>query len=78
MQNSIDKLKSEVRKELGIQTNADRIRHMSDEELSEFLEQFEVCSHCEYSDKERCTFENPCVHEFATAMALKWLQSEAE
>lgn len=67
-------------KELGEykQTNADRIRAMSDEELAEFLEQFEVCSHCEYSDNERCTFENPCVHEFATAMALKWLQSEAE
>lgn len=60
------------------QTNADKIRSMNDEELAEFLEQFEVCSHCEYIDKERCTFENPCVHEFATAMALKWLQSEAE
>lgn len=59
-------------------SNADHIRAMSDEELAEFLEQFEVCSHCEYSDKERCTFENPCVHDFATAMALKWLQSETE
>jgi glutaredoxin 2 len=59
-------------------SNADKIRNMDDAELAEFLEQFEVCSHCEYSDKERCTFENPCVHEFATAMALKWLQSEAE
>ena len=60
------------------QTRADVIRAMNDEELAEFLEQFEVCSHCEYGDNERCTFENPCVHEFATAMALKWLQSEAE
>ena len=59
-------------------TNADKIRSMSDEELAEFLEQFEVCSHCEYMDKERCTFENPCTHGFATAMALKWLQSEAD
>lgn len=59
-------------------TWGNRIRSMTDAELAEFLEQFEVCSHCEYSDKERCTFENPCVHEFATAMALKWLQSEAE
>lgn len=59
-------------------TKADVIRAMNDEELAEFLERFEVCSNCEYSDKERCTFENPCVHEFATAMALKWLQSEAE
>ena len=60
------------------QTWGDKIRSMNDEELAEFLEQFEVCSHCEYSDNERCTFENPCAHEFATAMALKWLQSEAE
>lgn len=78
MQNSIDKFKAEVRKELGVQSNADKIRAMNDKELAEFLEQFEVCIHCEYSKKERCTFENPCVHEFATAMALKWLQSEEE
>ena len=37
MQNAIDKFKAEVRKELGVQSNADRIRAMSDEELAEFL-----------------------------------------
>jgi translation initiation factor 2 beta subunit (eIF-2beta)/eIF-5 len=59
-------------------TNADKIRSMSDEELAEFLEKFEVCSYCEYMDKEICTLDNPCVHGFAVAMTLKWLQSEAE
>lgn len=57
-------------------TNADRIRHMSDEELTDFLsnitsqcESNTSCNqHCfgcyeEYCDLERC---------------LKWLQSEAE
>ena len=58
-------------------TNADRIRSMNDEELAEFLEQFEACSCCEYG-KIRCTFENPCVHEFAIAIIFKWLQSEAK
>ena len=29
--NAIDKFKAEVRKELGVQSNADRIRAMSDE-----------------------------------------------
>lgn len=59
-------------------TNADKIRSMSDEELAEFLEKFEVCSNCEYMDKKRCTLDNPCVHGFAFAITLKWLQSEAE
>lgn len=59
-----------------VKTWGDKIRSMSDEELAEFLEKFEVCSHCEYMDKERCTLDNPCVHSLAVAMALKWLQSE--
>ena len=40
MQNAIDKFKAEVRKELGVQSNADRIRSFSDEELAEFLANF--------------------------------------
>ena len=59
-------------------TNADKIRAMSDEELAEFLESFEVCTNCEYADGKLCTFENPCTHGFATAIAMKWLQSEVE
>ena len=60
------------------QTNADRIRAMSDEELAEFLEEFEVCTHCKYADGIVCTFENPCTHGFASAMAYEWLKSEVK
>jgi hypothetical protein len=56
-------------------TNADRIRAMSDEELADFLEEFEACDVCKYYDKNRCTFENPCVHEFAGIMIWEWLKS---
>lgn len=59
-------------------TNADVIRAMSDEELAEFLEEFEVCTHCKYADGIRCTFENPCTHGFASAMAYEWLKSEVK
>ena len=59
-------------------TNADRIRSMNDEELAVFLEQFEICNYCEYSHNGRCSFENPCVHEFAISISYKWLQSEAK
>ena len=73
----IYEIENEYKKQT-VKTNADKIRSMSDEELAEFLEKFEVCSHCDYMDKERCTLDNPCVHSLAVAMALKWLQSEAE
>lgn len=53
-------------------TNADRIRHMSDEELAEFLEKNGMCGLCEYRDKENCLGES-CKKGY-----LKWLQSEAE
>lgn len=59
-------------------TNADRIRKMNDEELADFLEEFEACDVCKYLDNNRCTFENPCVHEFAGAMIYDWLQSEVK
>ena len=60
------------------QTNADRIRSMTDEELAEFLESYSVCENCEYLHGERCSLENPCVHGFANAMAHKWLRKEVE
>lgn len=44
MQNAIDKFKAEVRKELGVQSNADRIRAMSDEELAEFISKVLFCT----------------------------------
>lgn len=67
-----------LKNELPKQTNADRIRAFSDEELAEFLEEFEACDVCKYLDNNRCTFENPCVHEFASAMIYDWLQSEVK
>ena len=45
------------------QTNADRIRAMSDEELAEFLERFG-------------TFNQPC--SLSVGEPLKWLQSETK
>ncbi len=62
-------------KEKKMKTNADKIRSMSDEELADFLEEFEACDVCKHYDKNRCTFENPCVHEFAGAMIWEWLKS---
>lgn len=60
------------------QTNADKIRAMDNIDLAEFLESFEVCTHCKYLDGTACTFKNPCTHGFATAMALEWLNEEAK
>ena len=59
-------------------TQADRIRSMSDEELAEFLKKFDLCTNCKYGEDVRCTFENPCTHGFATAMAYEWLKSEVK
>lgn len=64
MQNAIDKFKAEVRKELGIQSNADRIRAMNDEELAEFFSK---------RDKIPNTYKRKEVDDW-----IKWLQSEAE
>lgn len=64
----IERFKAEVRKGLGIQTNADKIRSMSDEELAEFLGEFATrtchyCLECGISCKDE---------------RLKWLKAEAE
>ena len=59
-------------------TNADIIRNMEDEELAEFLKKFDLCTNCRYGEDVRCTFGNPCTHDFATAMAYEWLKSEAK
>ena len=81
MQNAIDKFKAEVRKELGVQSNADRIRAMSDEELAEFISKVNrTCmvdalggdTQCDYEDV-NCT---ECKAKFCGIQ--KWLQSEVE
>ena len=59
-------------------TESDKIRAMTDEELAEFLKKFDLCTNCKYGEDVRCTFENPCTHVFATAMAYEWLKSEAK
>lgn len=54
------------------QTNADRIRNMSDEELADIL--FDSCiDHIEVSSCERMFEKDSCKE-----CVLKWLQSEAE
>lgn len=77
MQNAIDKFKAEVRKELGVQSNAERIRSFSDEELADYIFGVSVhekpcvlcsddCDFCELTDEE-------CKNR-----TLEWLQSEVE
>ena len=48
---------------VGKQTNADRIRSMTDEELADFIERFG-------------TFNQPC--NISKGKTLEWLQSEVE
>ena len=57
------------------QTNADRIRNMSDEELAELLFNKSRCDNCfaNCNDKDNCPSLSSCYSRH-----LKWLQSEAE
>lgn len=59
----------------GRQTNADRIRNMSDEELAELLFNKSRCDNCfaNCNDKDNCPSLSSCYSRH-----LKWLQSEAE
>lgn len=72
-QNAIDKYSP--------MTNADAIRNMSDEELAEFLGEFEVCNVCKYlGDRGECELDSIflCEKGFAVAIAKDWLQSEVK
>lgn len=57
------------------QTNADRIRNMSDEELAELLFDKSRCDNCfaNCNDKDNCPSLGSCYSKH-----LEWLQSEAE
>ena len=57
------------------QTNADRIRNMSDEELAELLFDKSRCDNCfaDCNDKDNCPSLGSCYSKH-----LDWLQSEAE
>lgn len=56
------------------QTNADRIRNMSDEEIAEWINTKNMCEQCAnyYEPDSECMGE-PCASNI-----LRWLQSEAE
>ena len=71
------------------ETNADRIRRMSDEEMAEFLilspeMEFDVCRFCEYGntsgdDRGIClTDDGICRAEANCAAFKKWLQQPVE
>ena len=56
------------------QTNADRIRNMSDEELAEFLAYNAYCEECYVKNDDSCCYpDGTCKQKL-----LEWLQSEAE
>ena len=56
------------------QTNADRIRNMSDEELAEFLAYNAYCEECYIEKDDSCCYpDGTCKQKH-----LDWLQSEAE
>jgi len=62
------------------QTNADRIRSMTDEELAEFLRPLTECVRCYAWDKEDCYDMRPCYtgEKPCKEMWLDWLKQEAE
>ena len=56
------------------QTNSDRIRNMSDEELAEFLAYNAYCEECYVKNDDSCCYpDGTCKQKH-----LEWLQSEVE
>ena len=68
--------------ELPKQSNADRIRGMTDGDLAKFLSEFSACKICEQFDKrlDRCGADNHfvCVKEYAEAIIGDWLKQPVE
>lgn len=64
------------------QSNAERIREMTDEELAKFLSEFSACQICEHFDREldRCGANGGflCVKEYAEAIIGDWLNQPVE
>ena len=63
-------------------TNADKIRNMTDEELEMFLSEFSACKVCEHYNKEadRCYADSGfvCVKEYAETIIGDWLKQPVE
>jgi hypothetical protein len=55
-------------------TNADAIRNMTDEELAEFLCEYEACPLCPHQTDSMCNSKN-CDE---VGITLEWLQEEVE
>lgn len=67
------------------QTNADRIRSMSDEELAKFMANkggYIACIQCDFFNRDKGKCESPsgwlCTKGYAEVLIHKWLQSEVE
>ena len=64
------------------ESNADRIRSMTDEELAKFLSEFSACKVCKQFDKrlDRCGADNHfvCVKKYAEAIIGDWLNKPVE
>ena len=73
---------AEIGKSQRKQSNADRIRSMTDEELAKFLSEFSACNVCEYYDPEthRCDVNSNflCVKAYAEAIIGDWLKQPVE
>ena len=62
--------------ELPKQSNAQRIRNMDDEELAEFLMDFDTCTYCDNSSADECTYET--CQEIGEPCLLEWLKQPVE
>ena len=64
------------------QSNADRIREMSDKEMAKFLSEFSACQVCEYYNEEHCdcgaNINFTCVKAYAEAIIGDWLNKSVE
>lgn len=64
------------------QSNAQRIRNMTDEELAKFISEFSACQVCKYFNEELDECEASvnflCVKEYAEAIIGDWLKQPVE
>ena len=64
------------------QSNAQRIRNMTDEELAKFISEFSACQVCKYFNEEldECgaSVNFLCVKEYAEAIIGDWLKQPVE